>query len=263
MVCMERSIRKKIITGNWKMHKTIEQALDFVKRLIPLIQESDVQVLLAVPFTVIYPLTHEMDCSPLVIGAQNMNDASEGAFTGEIAAKMLKEAGAEFVLIGHSERRHIFKEDNAFINRKMKRAAEEGLRPVLCLGETLEEYKEQKTEEVIQLQLEEGLKDVPNKALRQLILAYEPVWAVGTGESATPDQAQAVHHFCREWLKERLGKEAAQQIIIQYGGSVTPSNAGELLSQPDIDGLLVGGASLSLETFSQIVNDSTKKSLNI
>jgi triosephosphate isomerase (TIM) len=244
---MERSIRKKIITGNWKMHKTIEQALDFVKRLIPLIQESDVQVLLAVPFTVIYPLTHEMDCSPLVIGAQNMNDASEGAFTGEIAAKMLKEAGAEF----------------AFINRKMKRAAEEGLRPVLCLGETLEEYKEQKTEEVIQLQLEEGLKDVPNKALRQLILAYEPVWAVGTGESATPDQAQAVHHFCREWLKERLGKEAAQQIIIQYGGSVTPSNAGELLSQPDIDGLLVGGASLSLETFSQIVNDSTKKSLNI
>lgn len=188
-----------------------------------------------------------------------MNDASEGAFTGEIAGDMLKDAGARFVLLGHSERRHLYGEDDAFINRKVKRAVETGLQPILCVGETKVEYEGGQTHEVIERQLMEGLKDLQPSQLENLVIAYEPVWAIGNGHSATPEIAQEVQHFCREILAKILTEELAQQIVIQYGGSVNPSNANELLAQPDIDGLLIGGASLSLESFCQIVNDRYSK----
>ncbi|WP_068469183.1 triose-phosphate isomerase [Candidatus Protochlamydia phocaeensis] len=256
---MDQPKRALILTGNWKMNKTIEEARSFIEQLIPVVIDNQADVWLAVPFTMIYPLSQDADASPLVIGAQNMNDASEGAFTGEIAGKMLKEAGAKFVLLGHSERRRLYNEDNACINRKVKRAVEVGLRPVLCIGETLQEYEEGRTHEILQSQIAECLKDLSSEQIQSLILAYEPVWAIGTGRNATPEIAQEVHHFCRQYLATLFSDEFAQQIVIQYGGSVNPANANDLISQPDIDGLLVGGASLSLESFSQIVNDSKSK----
>lgn len=256
---MEQSSRPKVITGNWKMYKTIEEGKDFVTQLIPLVQNSPAKVYLAVPFTAIYSLAKEAENSPVTIGAQNMNDASEGAFTGEVAGKMLKEAGAKFVLLGHSERRRLFKEDNFFINRKVKRALQVGLQPVLCVGETKEEREEGRTEEVIQAQLKEGLDGIGSELLKNLMVAYEPVWAIGTGLNADPEIVQSVHQFCRQFLRELLTEEIANQLIIQYGGSVSLSNAKNYLKEPDIDGLLIGGASLSLESFSQIVNDSIHK----
>lgn len=252
--------RPYVIIGNWKMHKTIEEASSFVKELLSSMHLAEKEVVgLAVPYTLIYPLSQEVKESPLLIGAQNMNDASEGAFTGEIAGVMLKDAGARFVLLGHSERRHLYGEDDAFINRKVKRAVETGLQPILCVGETKVEYEGGQTHEVIERQLMEGLKDLQPSQLENLVIAYEPVWAIGNGHSATPEIAQEVQHFCREILAKILTEELAQQIVIQYGGSVNPSNANELLAQPDIDGLLIGGASLSLESFCQIVNDRYSK----
>lgn len=253
---MGQGHRPQVITGNWKMYKTLEEALTFVKELIPKIKDSVSKVYIAVPFTVIQPLVKEIEGSKLVLGAQNMNDASEGAFTGEIAGKMLKDAGAQFVLLGHSERRRIFKEDNAFINRKVKRAIQDKLQPVLCIGETKEEREAKQTEEIIRKQLSEGLAGIESHDLNNLIIAYEPVWAIGSNESATAEVAQEAHRFCRQVLAEITSQEIADQIVIQYGGSVNASNAEELLSQPDIDGLLIGGASLSLETFVQIIHDS-------
>lgn len=252
--------RPYVIIGNWKMHKTVEEARTFVKGLLSSFQPDEEKVVgLAVPYTVIYPLSQDIQGTALLIGSQNMNDASEGAFTGEIAGIMLKEAGATFVLLGHSERRHLYGEEDAFINRKLKRAIKVGLWPILCVGETKQEYEDQRTHAVIERQLTEGLKDVPSDQLQHLIVAYEPIWAIGNGHSATPEIAQEVHYFCRQLLSKLLSEELAQQVVIQYGGSVNPANAHELLAQPDIDGLLIGGASLSLETFSQIVNDNYSK----
>lgn len=253
---MDQNSRQKIVTGNWKMHKTVKEAKSFVQQLIPLIENSTTLVYLAVPFTVLYPLSQEFMESNVVFGAQNMNDATEGAFTGEIAGKMLKGAGAKFVLLGHSERRHLFNESNDYVNRKIKRAVLDNLQPVLCIGETQAEYEADQTHEVLRKQLTECLKDLDAHQLKNLIVAYEPVWAIGTGETATPEIAENTHQYCREQLEQLFSAEFAEKTIIQYGGSVNPSNAKLLLSQPDIDGLLVGGASLSLETFGQIVNDS-------
>lgn len=252
--------RPSVIIGNWKMHKTIEEASSFVKELLTSLHPTETKIVgLAVPYTVIYPLSQEVEGSHLLIGAQNMNDASEGAFTGEIAASMLKDAGAQFVLLGHSERRQLYREDDAFINRKLKKAVEVGLQPILCIGETKAEYEEGQTHAVLERQLTEGLKDLQPQQLQKLIIAYEPVWAIGSNHSATPEVAQEAQHFCRQILGKILTEEFAQKIVIQYGGSVNPSNAHELLAQPDIDGLLIGGASLSLESFRQIVNDRYSK----
>lgn len=253
---MVRIQRSKIISGNWKMYKTLNEAQAFVNQLIPSLKGLTTTVFLAVPYTMIQSLAAEAEGSPLVVGAQNMNDASEGAFTGEIAGRMLKDVGAKFVLLGHSERRQIFKETNDFINRKVKRALQVGLRPVLCIGETKEEHAANQTNEVLRKQLVEGLAGIKPDELKNLIVAYEPVWAVGTGDCAPADWVQEVHHFCRGLLGELLTPEIADQIVIQYGGSVNSSNAKQLLSQGDIDGLLIGGASLSLASFTQIVNDS-------
>ena len=256
---MSKQGRPCVITGNWKMNKTIEEAQEFVKGLVEKLNTKN-QVQLAVPYTVIYPLSQETQETPLVIGAQNMNDASEGAFTGEIAATMLLNVGAKFVLLGHSERRLLYHEDDRMIHAKVKRALSENLPFVLCVGETKAEHDEGKTEEVIERQLRIGLEGFSESQLeKNLMIAYEPVWAIGSGESATPEMAQHVHKFCRQVLSNLFSEKFATKIVIQYGGSVNPKNSNKLLAQEDIDGLLVGGSSLSLESFLQIVNDSNSK----
>jgi len=251
--------REIIITGNWKMYKTIEEGKEFLEKLIPLVASASAEPWLAVPFTAIFPLSELAAQSQVKIGGQNMNDASEGAFTGEIAGKMLKEAGASFVLLGHSERRKFYRETNQGVNKKLTRALEVGLRPVVCVGETEQERDQGRQFPVVEMQLKECLNAIPPELLHQLVIAYEPVWAIGTGKTATAEIAQEMHAFCRETLRKILSDSIADKIVIQYGGSVNPSNASLLLNQPDINGLLIGGASLSLESFSQIVNDSKPK----
>ncbi len=248
------SDRQIVITGNWKMNKSTEETVAFVKGILPKIEAANALIYLAVPFTVIQPAVEATGGSKLVIGAQNMHDATDGAFTGEIAGGMLKDVGARFVILGHSERRHIFNESNSFINSKIKRALLDEIQPVLCIGETLEEHESGKIEEVLYTQLKESLEDITPEQLAKMIIAYEPVWAIGTDKTATPQHAQDTHRLCRDYLADKWGKEVADKIVMQYGGSVKPENAKSLLEQPDIDGLLVGKASLNLDFFSQIVN---------
>lgn len=251
---MKEAVRPAIITGNWKMYKTSEDARSYVQALIPKIQQSHAKIYLAVPYTVIRSAVKASNGSSLVIGAQNMHDATEGAFTGEIAAQMLIDEGAKFVLLGHSERRKLFNEDNAFINRKVKKAFKAGLQPTLCVGELLDEREQGLTEQVLTTQLTECLEGLDADQAEGLILAYEPVWAIGTDQPATPEMAQEAHKICRDWLEEYFGADFAAKTVIQYGGSVKVDNAKDLLDQPDIDGLLIGAASLKTETFSTIVN---------
>ncbi len=245
--------RDLIVIGNWKMYKTSREAADYIEQLLPKIEGNKARVFLAVPFTSIASAAACAKQAKLEIGAQNMNDARDGAFTGEIAALMLKEAGATFVLLGHSERRHIFGESEDLIHRKLARALQDDILPVLCVGETLEEHEAGNMKEVLKRQIESALADVPKEHAGDLILAYEPVWAIGTGKTATPKQAQEAHAFCRECLAEIYGKRKAGQISILYGGSVKPDNAKKLLSEKDIDGVLVGGASLDADTLADII----------
>jgi triosephosphate isomerase (TIM) len=252
----QNSPRSTIIAGNWKMYKTIQEAVGFVETLTPLIKKSQAGVYLAVPFTAIHPTSQRVKelKSPIKIGAQNMSDATEGAFTGEVAAKMLTDAGAEFVIVGHSERRHLFNESDAFVNRKIKRALASNLQSIVCIGETLEQRESGKMEEVVKNQLLQTLKGLSKEDFSKIILAYEPVWAIGTGKVAEASDAQSAHRFCRSVIAEKWGEEVALNLVIQYGGSVKPDNAFALLDQEDIDGLLVGGASLLPHIFSQIIN---------
>lgn len=245
--------RDLIVIGNWKMYKTSREADDYIERLLPKIEGCKTSVFLAVPFTSIASAAAAAKHAKLEIGAQNMNDSRDGAFTGEIAALMLKEAGATFVLLGHSERRHIFGETDEFIHRKILRALQDELRPVLCVGETLEEREAGLTEEVLQRQIDKALSGLPEEKTEKLILAYEPVWAIGTGKNATPEIAQETHAFCRKCLSDFYGKRKAGKISILYGGSVKPDNVQGIVSQKDIDGVLVGGASLSPESLADII----------
>lgn len=245
--------REIFVVGNWKMYKTAQQAVDYIELLTPKVAGSQAHVFLAVPFTSITSATAAAKQSKIVIGAQNMNDAHEGAFTGEIAAIMLKEAGAEFVLLGHSERRHLFGETNEMIHRKVVRALQDDLRPILCVGESLVEHQDGRTQEVLEHQLKAALSNIPKTQLNSLIVAYEPVWAIGTGKTATPAIAQEAHAFCRSCLEKLLTKAKAAKVPILYGGSVKPEHARELVSQNDINGVLVGGASLNPETLAAIV----------
>lgn len=245
--------KQKVIIGNWKMYKTGSQATEFIRTLKSLVEGAKSKVGLAVPFTAILPAAKEAEGSNILIGAQNMNDATEGAFTGEIASSMLKDAGAKFVILGHSERRQIFQESNAFIRTKVDKALEEDIVPILCVGETLTE-REEGHEEVLREQILQCLENVSKKDSDKIILAYEPVWAIGTGKTATPKIAQETHQFCRECLIELFGKMKAQKVPILYGGSVKPDNAANLMKQKDVNGALVGGASLNPKSFSEIVN---------
>jgi triosephosphate isomerase (TIM) len=236
---------KKVIVGNWKMYKTIGESVAFVEKLLPIANRSTSQVMLAVPFTALERTATAARGSQLLIGAQNMHDAPEGAFTGEISAKMIVDAGGRFVLLGHSERRALFHESDDFINRKVKSALAAGLRPILCVGESLQEHESGRSQAVVEAQLKGSLAGISADQLHQLMVAYEPVWAIGTGKTATPAIAQAMHHQ----IRQQVGS-----IKILYGGSVKPENVKELLEQQDIDGVLVGGASLSLDSFVKIVD---------
>lgn len=227
------------------MYKTGEEARDFITALIPLIKDTLTPVFLAVPFTALGDSVKAACGTKIIIGAQNMHDAEEGAFTGEISARMLKKAGAEFVLLGHSERRQIFFETDAFINRKIKRALQEDLKPILCVGETKEEREKGLTDNVLSRQLKNSLEGLHLDDWSKLTIAYEPVWAIGTGLTATPAVAQETHAFISTLLPKK--------IPILYGGSVKPENAAELLSQPDIQGALIGGASLNVDSFAKII----------
>jgi len=251
---MTHEKRPVIITGNWKMYKTIPETMNFIQSLLPLVKNTSVRVFLAVPFTAIKSASEAVQGSGITVGAQNMNDASEGAFTGEIAGRMLKDAGAQFVILGHSERRRYFKETDAIIHGKVVRALKDGLIPLLCIGETAEERKAGKTTEVLEGQLAKGLADLTKDQIGKVILAYEPVWAIGNDQAATPEVAEEAHKVCRQFLAKTWDQDVADHVVIQYGGSVKPDNAAALLAQPDIDGLLVGGASLKPEMFSQIIN---------
>lgn len=242
------------VVGNWKMYKTAREATDYIESLVPKIENSSVNIYLAVPYTSISAAAHYAKETNVVIGAQNMNDAREGAFTGEIAGLMLKEAGAAFVILGHSERRHVFGETNAFIHRKVIRALQDDIQPILCVGETAKERDAGKTEKVIQEQLLSALDGVPKDDIKNLIIAYEPVWAIGTGKTATTKHIQAAHAICRECLAEIFGKKKAADVPILYGGSVKPDNVTAIAAEKDVDGVLVGGASLDPESLSEIIH---------
>ena len=251
--------RKPIIAGNWKMYKTAEEARNYIAQLASLVEEVPVRVCLATPFTAIHASFHAAKDTRITIGAQNMHSALEGAYTGEISAHMLKEAGASFVLLGHSERRHYFHESNAEINKKIHRAYAEDLLAILCIGEQQEERESGKTEDVLKQQLVEGLKGVTENQLTNLVIAYEPVWAIGTGKMATPEMAEETHAMIREILSSLFSKAHADRLSILYGGSVKPESISSLMRQPNIDGALVGGASLDPKIFSQIIHNAVAK----
>lgn len=240
---------KKLVAGNWKMNKTIKEAREVVSKLKEKLKDHDfdkVGVLVAPPFTALYVVSEILKDTQIQLGAQNMHWEDKGAFTGEISPEMLKEIGVEYVIIGHSERRKYFGESDDIVNKKIKKAIEKGLKPILCVGENLEQREGGKHKEVVKSQLENSLKGVEDAVM----IAYEPVWAIGTGRVATPEQIEDMHVFIKDWHKEKFGEE----VFLLYGGSVSPSNVKELLRVKDvIDGFLVGGASLDADKFYEII----------
>lgn len=247
--------RKPIVAGNWKMNKTVAEALelaDHIKRQAAGCKGVD--IVLCPPFTALQAVGNAISGSAIGLGAQDMHWEKSGAFTGEISAEMLRELYCHYVIIGHSERRTLFGETNATVNRKVTAALAGNLHPIVCVGEMLPERQAGKTEAVLQTQVQNSLKGLSPEGLLSLIIAYEPVWAIGTGMTATPAQAQAAHAFIRGLLKDLADEKTAQGVRIQYGGSVKPANARELFEQPDIDGGLIGGASLEATSFMAIVN---------
>lgn len=247
-------IRKKLIAGNWKMNKTSSEAADLVSGIVSEVgKDNDVDVVVCPPFTSIESVGQALDGSSVKLGAQNMHPQHNGAYTGEISAEMLRSIFARYVILGHSERRAYFGETDAFINQKVLAALKAELKPILCVGETLEEREAESTLAVVQTQLEGGLTDVDAKQATEVVIAYEPVWAIGTGKVATTAQAQEVHAFIRELLGKRFGAAVGNKIRILYGGSMKPANAPELLAQADIDGGLIGGAALEARSFIQLV----------
>lgn len=246
-------MRKPFVAGNWKMNASSAEAEGLVKELKELVADlSGLDVAVAPPFVYLHKAVYLLKDSPIRVGAQNCYFESKGAFTGEIAPEMLKDVGCDFVILGHSERRHIFGETDSMVNQKVKKALEAGLDVILCAGELLEEREAGQTEQVVSTQLQGGLQDISPDEMAKITIAYEPVWAIGTGKTATPDQAQEVHAFIRRWLAGHFSADMSKTVRIQYGGSVKPENAKELMNQPDIDGALVGGASLKADSFAAI-----------
>lgn len=243
------------------MYKTINQAIDFtnaLKREIFDLNYQEIEVLLCPPFTALSEVSEALIDSEIKLGAQDLFWQEEGAFTGEVSASMLKDAGCSFVIIGHSERRQYFNETNEAVNKKIKAALRYGLKPIVCVGENLEEREKGETFEVLKGQLSAGLKETSKEEAAKIVIAYEPVWAIGTGKTATPKQAQEAQKYIRDLLKKMYNETVAESIIIQYGGSVKPENIQELMRQNDIDGALVGGGSLTVDSFSKIINSASK-----
>jgi triosephosphate isomerase len=248
-------MRKKVIAGNWKMNMNLSESISLISELKKNLGNETVNcdVIICPPYTSLETAKNLVKGSNLKLGAQNMYFEENGAYTGEVSASMLKSVGCEFVILGHSERRTIFKEQDGLINKKIIKALASGLKPIFCIGETLDERDKGITFDIVKRQVVEGLKNINANDLKNIIIAYEPVWAIGTGRTATPAQAEEVHAFIRNLLKDLYNAASADNMIIQYGGSVKPDNAKELLSQSDIDGALVGGACLKADSFLKII----------
>jgi triosephosphate isomerase (TIM) len=248
-------MRRPIIVGNWKMHKTTAEAVALVNALrASVTQVQDVDIGVAPPFTALMAVAEALRGSRLFVVAQNMHWEPQGAFTGEISAAMLTGIGCTRVIIGHSERRQYFAETDATVNKKLRAALNAQLDPLLCIGETLDQREGNATFSVLEQQVRHGLADIAAENMSRVVVAYEPIWAIGTGKTATPAQAQEVHAFIRSLLGELYGKALADEVRIQYGGSVNAGNIQTLMAQPDVDGALVGGASLEASSFAQIVS---------
>ena len=247
-------MRKKVIAGNWKMNMLPNEAMSFIEQLIPLVKDTENEVILCVPYTDLFYALLTAQNTNIKIGAQNMHFEEKGAYTGEISGQMLKSIGVEYVIIGHSERRQYFAETDETVNKKLKSAFVYGLKPIVCVGETLEQRETGKTTEIITKQTELALQGLTEEQVANTIIAYEPIWAIGTGKTATSDDANNSIKEIRNKICEIYGQTVALRVIIQYGGSVKSSNAKELFEMSDIDGGLVGGASLKADEFSKIVN---------
>ena len=247
-------MRRKVIAGNWKMNKLPNEAIDFITELAPLVKNTENEVVVCVPYTdLFYTLLHTQDTN-IKVGAQNMNAEEKGAFTGEVSGEMLKSIGVEYVIIGHSERRAYYNETDESVNKKLKKALSLDLKPIVCVGESLEQRENGKAKEIVTTQTKLALEGLTPEDVKKTIVAYEPIWAIGTGKTATKEDANETIKWIREEIEKIYGNDVAGSVIIQYGGSVKSSNAKDLFEMSDIDGGLVGGASLIAEEFSKIVN---------
>jgi len=246
-------MRKPVMAGNWKMHCTAAEAVGLARELSERLASGvEAEVIVAPPYTALIPVCEALSGSVVALSAQDLHWEPEGAYTGEVSAAMLKDAGCTHVIIGHSERRTLFGETDQGVNRKVIAALAQGITPIVCIGETLQEREAGATREVVLGQLDGALAGLDSEAIAQLLIAYEPVWAIGTGRTATPGQAQEVHRWIRSRLSELASADVAEQIRVLYGGSVKPDNVAELMAQPDLDGALVGGASLKADSFERI-----------
>lgn len=255
---MNKSCRKAVIAGNWKMNNTPAQTTELINEMKPLVADADCDVVLCVPYVDIAAAVAAAEGSNIKIGAENVHFKASGAYTGEISAEMLTACGVEYVITGHSERRQYFGETNETVNLRSKAALAAGLKTIICVGETLEQRKQGVTKEILSMQTKIALKDVTSEELKNVIIAYEPVWAIGTGETATAEQADEGNKFVRDAIADIYGAEAAQGVTVQYGGSMNAKNADELLAKENVDGGLIGGASLKAVDFSVIVKAASK-----
>ena len=250
-------MRTPIIAGNWKLNNTISEAVELITGIKRLVADTtDVEIIVAPTFTALAAVYEVIQESNISLAAQDVYWENSGAFTGEISPPMLKDVRCEYVIIGHSERRQFFAETNESVNLKTKAALTTDLKPIICVGEQLEDREAGNTEKIIEAHVSGGIKDLSTDQMLSCVIAYEPVWAIGTGKTATPKQAQEVHAYIRQLISEAYTDEIANQVRIQYGGSVKPDNAAELMSQPDVDGALVGGASLQADSFAQIIKSA-------
>ncbi|HHT50975.1 MAG TPA: triose-phosphate isomerase [Eubacteriaceae bacterium] len=247
-------MRKPIIAGNWKMNNTIKEAKDLIENLKPLVVDSNVDIVICPSYLSIEAAVELTSGSPIKVGAQNMHYEESGAYTGEVSGEMLKELGIEYIIIGHSERRQYFNETDETVNKKVIKALKLNLNPIVCVGETIEERENNKAKEVVTTQVKNALAGLSQEEISNLIIAYEPIWAIGTGKTASSDDANEVCGWIREVVKELSDQSIAEKIRIQYGGSVKPDNIKELMGQTHIDGALVGGASLKADQFAALVN---------
>jgi len=247
-------MRKKIIAGNWKMNKLPNEAISFIEELTPLVKTTENEVVLCVPYTNLFYALLTVQGTNIKVGAQNMHFEEKGAYTGEVSGEMLKSIGVEYVIIGHSERRQYFNETDETVNKKLKKALVVGLKPIVCVGENLSQRENGTAKEVVINQTKLALEDLTGEQVKNVVIAYEPIWAIGTGKTATKEDANETIKWIREEIEKIYGKDVADCVIIQYGGSVKSSNAKDLFTMSDIDGGLIGGASLDASEFSKIVN---------
>ena len=253
-------MKKPLIAGNWKMFKNVDEAVNLIQGIkAGTYKSSEAIVVVCPPFTSLAAVSKQLEGSNIALGAQNMHPETEGAFTGEISPAMLKDLGCRYIILGHSERRQFFHETSDFVNEKVKTALKYSLIPIVCIGETLKEREAQQHLTVVKSQFDASLADLTKEDISRIVIAYEPVWAIGTGKTATPEQAEQMHSYIRRLLNEKYGQETASKVYILYGGSVKPDNIAQLMDKPNVDGALVGGASLKAESFCAIITGSTEQ----